>query len=226
MSRQARLVAVFGWRWEPQWLVDELLENLAPIVDDIVWLDDRDRVGPWIHEGLYRRRQRDLLRENGADWVLLTCPDERFEDAAHWKIRAAIEREPQRAHRMPIHEMWTPDAYRADKPLTTQVRLFPLKMMDRALPNRRIGSPPVNRWAARRARYLDTRVYHLKNIERVNRVRRARTMARLSWEANHKNGVVWADHLDENVQLERMGERLFSPAYARQFVWSPDEAAA
>lgn len=222
-----RLVAVHGWRWEPEWLVQELWQNLAPIVDDTVFVDDRARTGPWGHEGAYRRRQRALLRDAGAEWVLLTSPDERFEDGAGEAIREVIEHGPQdQVYTLRVCEMWTPTAYRVDGSFAhrPRFRLFPLAAMERRLPNRRIHSKPVNKTLRRRAVHLDVRIYHLKHILPENRARRVATMKALDAETGKHRPAVWEEFLadDAAVQLEEVPpDRSFSPPLTRDFHWDP-----
>lgn len=227
LGHLVRLVAAYGWRWEPEWLVEEMRANLAPIVDDAVFVDDRDRVGPWGHEGAYRRRQRQLLRDAGADWVLLTSPDERFEDGAASVIRDVIERGPQnQVYTLRVCEMWTPTAFRVDGSFAhrPRVRLFPLAAMERRLPNRRIHSKPVRKSLRRRAVHLDVRIYHLKHILPENRIRRVEVMKKLDAETGRHRPQVWDEFLadDSAVRLEEVPpDRAFSPPLTRDFHWDP-----
>jgi hypothetical protein len=188
----SRLVAVFGIKWEPQWLVDDLMENLAPHVDDFAIVDCRDRTHEfWIHEHEYRLLQRKALEEKGAEWAFVTSPDERvtpdFSDHVRplidaWEAQDRIRRNGRvrRGHLPPIGvfpllEMWTPTQARVDGiwGRKTRPRLYRL-LPGQTYQDKRLQSVPhpVDRAYPRVT--LPTPLIHLKNIEPENREARAR----------------------------------------------------
>lgn len=171
-----KIVATFGWSWEPEWLVDQLRENLA-WVDGFAMVDDRARFAagrPWGHEGEYRRRQRAECERLGADWVLVTAPDERWDVRAGEAIRQFAERAVVRPGRVTVarvrlRELYEPLAYRADGGWGNlrRTRLYRLRPGQR-MQYRRLHCRPCPLGPVRRTD-LDVQVYDLKLIEPGNR---------------------------------------------------------
>jgi hypothetical protein len=213
------ITATFAVRDEPDSLVDGLVRNLAPWVDEFVRVDV-PRTGPWGHEGELRSRQRRLCRDRGATWVLFIDPDERIEDRAAEVVPAALER----AHRrdvigFPLREMWTPTAYRVDGQWAAKKprrRLINLANPSAVYPHKPIhcGLAPAG---VRRRITLPVNLYHLKNIEPANRVQRAEAYLAADPEFRHqrREGRDWSWLHDEaGLELEEIpAGRGFSPAY-------------
>lgn len=173
-----RVFAVAGWRYEPAWLVDELKANLA-WVDQLVIVDDRQRHDElWIHEGHYRRLQRQAVIDAGIrpwDWVLVTSPDERWEVTAERVIRRLAATRTRTIYEVPLREMWTPTHYRTDGfwGAKWRPRLFPF-LPGQTFTGRRIQTQPVpvDR-SYRRVKTSRTAIYHLEQIDPLSRVERA-----------------------------------------------------
>jgi len=229
VAKRNKLVAVCGWRWEPEWLVHDMIDNLAPIVDDIAIVDDRARTGPWGHEGEYRKRQRALAKAKGADWVLLTSPDERFELGAAGRIRDAVEHGPRmQAYSLRVCEMWSMTQYRVDGQFADRqrTRLFPLAAMYGRVKHRRIHSPIIRRSVKKARRRLDVRIYHLKNSMPENRQLRVPMMKQMDTEIGKAREASWDQFLDEDAVLEGIPpERAFYPPYTRPYIWTPTETS-
>jgi hypothetical protein len=224
-----KLVAVFGWRWEPQWLVDDFIKNIEPIVDDFHVIDNRKQRGDWQDEGAYRRKQRAFARKMGGRWFLLSSPDERFEDRAADVIRDAVNTGPKAPRAVRICEMWTMAQFRIDGQFKyrPRFRLFPVADMFGRVGHRRIHSRIINNGARKRRKlhpHLDVRIYHLKNSVPENRQRRTAVMKRLDQEIGKSRESSWDDFLDEkNVVLQDVpDDRSFSPPYTRPYLWTPE----
>jgi hypothetical protein len=182
----SRLIAVFGIKYEPQWLVDDLMENLAPHVDGFAIVDCRDRTDEfWIHEGEYRKLQRKALEDAGADWALVTSPDERWAPDFSKHVRPMINNADRWAHRrtppvlvFPLLEMWTPTHARVDGIWGRKTRARVYKLLpNQTYQDRRLQTSPVpidRRYPRRR---MNTPLIHLKMIEPENRPARAEAYA-------------------------------------------------
>lgn len=240
-----RLVAVFGIKYEPAWLVRDLKENLAPWVDDFAVVDCRSRRDElWIHEGRYRKLQRGAAIEAKADWVLVTSPDERWEDGAGDIIRPLIDGHKDKViFNFPLREMWTPTAYRTDKlwGRKRRARLFPLLPNQRTSRSRiQAGPAPIGDGTYARET-LDANIYHLKMIEPENRVMRAEVFEALDPDYHFQSrdpsrltarrkeldpeGVLIEHgyhylHNEDGLELEEIPEgRGFSPPYDRPYIF-------
>lgn len=193
-----RLVALFGIKYEPDWLVEQLKENLRPFVDDFAILDCRDRDELWIHEGDYRVLLREEARKKKADWVLITSPDERLEDGAGDVIRPLIDNNHDRKiYNFKLRELYMPNKYRVDGiwGQKTRGRLFPL-LPDNKHAYQKIQCPSVPQNEEYENVYLDVNIYHLKHIEPENRELRARVFKQLD-PHNEFQGIGY-DYLNED----------------------------
>lgn len=247
------LVVTWTVRNEPQWLVDQLVENvrgMAMLTGGFraVEVDNRSQRGGWGHEGEMRQRQRaqivgEVLRPRGLTraWVLQLDPDERLEKNAAGELHAALrrfetERQAGELHRctisFPLREMWTPTAYRIDNGWATKkprARLFCLdlnarqsfgtKPIHQGIMPRGCGCCPQDapRWRVR----LPVNLYHLKNIEPLNRVARAAAYLSADPTFAHqaREGKDWSWLYDEDgLELETIPPgQGFSPAYDRPY---------
>lgn len=177
-SAEPRVLAVYGVRYEPQWLVDEFRENLA-WVDELVEVDDRARTDRlWVHEGEYRKMQRKALEEAGIrpwDYVIVTSPDERWGAKAEPIIRRLIAQRRKAIYTFPLREMFTATAYRTDGMWArkTRPRLFPY-LPGQKFTTKKIQTVPTP-IAGNYARIPVPRVpiYHLENIHPASRAERA-----------------------------------------------------
>lgn len=228
LVKKNKLVAVCGWRWEPEWLVNEFVKNIAPIVDDYHIIDNRNQTGAWQNEGEYRVQQRTIARRMNGAWFLLTSPDERFEDRAAGVIRKAVNHGPRAPRALRMCEMWNMTQFRVDGQFKyrPRFRLFPVADMFGNVKHKRIHSSIINTSARRRRRkfpHLDARIYHLKNSTPENRAHRVEMMKQLDKEIGQSRDASWDDFLDPDVELQDIEPgRGFSPPYTRPFVWNAD----
>lgn len=177
-ARTPRIFAVGGWRYEPEWLVDEFRKNLA-WVDELVIVDDRSRTNElWVHEGEYRKMQRRALLDAGIrswDWVLVTSPDERWSTRAEGAMRRLIARPRRRIYEFPLREMFAPNRYRVDGMWGNKwrPRLFPF-LPGQKFTEQKIQTPPSPvEGGYERVRVPRVPVYHLENIAPASRAERA-----------------------------------------------------
>lgn len=216
-----RLIAVYGRRHEPQWLIDDLITNLSPLVDGIACVDDRARPAAeaWGHEGQFRARQRDAAMTAGADWILVVDPDERLEDRAADVIRPLLLGS-DTIYRLALRELFTPTSYRIDGKwgIVRRARLYPARP-GQEMSNKAIHAPPVPIHTGLPKIDIDLNLYHLKMIEAANRRHRARAYAL----AEHQHGVrrrQWgALSLTAGMRLQPIpAGRGFTPGYTRPYL--------
>ncbi len=190
-----RIIAAFAYRYEPDWLIDQLRENLA-WCDGFAELDDRARTEPWGDTAERTAALMAIARDMGADWVYYTAPDERLEDGAGETLRRLAERGRYDRYRFHLREMWTPDAWRSDGMWGRKRRT-------------RFYRPGTSG----KGRNVDLNIYHLKMIEPENRVERARVHAAHNTWDNRARGFEYM--LDETgLELTRIPDgRGYSPAY-------------
>lgn len=216
-----RLIAVYGRRHEPQWLIDDLLANLAPMVDDIVCVDDRQRAATeaWGHEGRFRAAQRDLAMAAGADWILVVDPDERLEDRAGQVLRPLTDG-PDTIYRFAMRELFKPNAYRIDGKwgLVRRARLYPARP-GQEMSAKPIHAPPVPIHSGLPKMELDVNIYHLKMIETPNRIHRARAYALAEAQHGVRRRSWGALSLTAGMRLQPIPDgRGFTPGYTRPYV--------
>lgn len=221
-----KIVAACGWRYEDEWLVEDWKKNLA-WVDGFAIIDDRDRPDDdlWGNEVELYRKQRELARELGADWILVSAPDERWDYSAEEVIRSHIRYLKRAILRVPIREMYTPTAYRSDRGWWRheEHRIYALHD-DQVFDN----SPLHNSIVPKRDRFtkvmsIPTEVYHLKHIEPENRRARAAIYAALDPEAKLTVLKKYDQLTDEtNMELtEIKPPKGFDPPYDRPYYFDP-----
>ena len=175
-----RIIATLGWKYEPSWLIDDLMENLKGWVDDFAIIDCRDRTHElWINEYEYRLKQRAAAEKLNADWVLVTSADERFEKGAGEKIRALTKEKHKTIYKFRLREMFEPDKYRIDGiwGRKNHARLYPL-YEGQVYQNKKLHTSPVPKCSYPRIS-TNVNIYHLKMIEPENRLERARVFKQL-----------------------------------------------
>ncbi len=240
-----RLFAVAGWKYEPDFLVEQMKENLHWF-NEICVVDTRHRKNEfWIHEGEYRLLQRKALEDAGireGDWVYVTSPDERLEDRAESIIKNAIKKvTAPTIFRFRLREMWTPNEYRIDGiwGKKTRPRLYPY-LPDQKFSNKRIQQPPTPIGEYNRVS-LNLNIYHLKMINPRNRTARVKAYKKTDPEYKYlrrNNSAKWQrvdpQHkflnqgynylLDESgIKLKRVSElRKFTPTYKNYELSQPD----
>jgi hypothetical protein len=190
----SRIIAAFAYRYEPDWLIDQLRENLA-WVDGFAELDDRGAAGLWGVRSSRTHRLMEVAMSMEPDWILYTAPDERLEDRAAVVLRKLAQGKHVR-YTLSLREMWTPDSYRVDGLWGSKARS-------------RFFRPGVRGDRQR----IDLNLYHLKMIEPGNRAERARVHAIANTWDNKARGFGYM--LDERgLRTEAIPEgRGFSPAY-------------
>jgi hypothetical protein len=224
--KRNKLVAIMGWRYEPEWMVREMHHNLLPWVDDFAVLDDRGRKDLWRHEGEYRRKLRSKARKMKADWVLVTSPDERWEKNAGEVIRPLIDDNKRKViYQFNLKEMWDPYHYRVDGIWGRKVRrrLYPL------LPNQKmayqsIQCPSFPQNEDYKVEHVDVNIYHLKMMSRENRRMRAKVFKKLD-EDNKFQGIGYDYLADERgVELEAvLKDREFFPKVTQEYKFEVPE---
>lgn len=219
-----RIVATFGIKTEPDWLVHELMKNLD-WVDDFAIVDCRKRKELWIHEGEYRILQRKAAKAKKADWILTTSPDERWEKDSWHKLQPLVEAQKGKCiYQFKLRELYTPTEYRVDGIWgeKKRLRLYPV------YPNQIIDYKPIqcasypqnpDYWTED----VDLNIYHLKHIEPENREMRTKVFQWLDPTSEHQPGVGYSYLMDEsNMKLETIPEgREYTPSY-RKYVFKPD----
>lgn len=213
----SKLVAALGWKYEPKWLIDELKRNLH-WVDDFAILDCRDRDELWIHEGDYRIALRKMAFEKGADWLLITSADERWENNAGEKIRPLIDNNKDKViYEFMLRELYTPDEYRVDGIWGEKLRrrLYPL-YYDQTMIYKPIQCTAVPVDPDYEIKFVDLNIYHLKHIEPENRQLRVDVFKKL--DPDNKFQGIGYDYLNDdlNSQFEKIPPgRGYSPPYRK-----------
>jgi len=222
-KRKSKLVAMCGWKYEPEWMIEEMKENMS-FVDEFVILDCRKRDELWIHEGHYRLILREMAREKKADWVLVCAPDERYEKNAGPRIRELIDyNNEDKMYTFQLRELFNPVWYRIDGIWGNKARrrLYPLKDNQR-MSYTPIQCPPVP--SSPLERYdIDINIYHLKMIEPENRTMRTKVFNALDPDSKYQH--VGYDYLDDEkeAEMERIPEgREYYPKY-RKYIFSVPE---
>lgn len=204
----SRLVAAFTFRFEPDWLIKDLLENIKGVVDDVFIYDDRARKELWIPREEHVKLLLDGAKSLKADWILVISPDERLEQGAGEVIRKLILDPARHRYRFNLREMYTPTAYRVDGIWGTKkrIRLYPL----------------VNRGSVKN---VDIDLYHLKHIEKENRISRAEIHNATNTADNKTLGFDYlADETGLRLEQIEYG-REFYPPYTRKYIFSTEEAS-
>ena len=189
------IVCTFAFRYEPDWMIDQLYENVGWVDGFATW-DTRGHPNPWIPRKERARVLEEKARRMGADWLLVVSPDERLEPAAEGKLRRLAQK-PHDRYRFRVRELWTPTAYRVDGRWgnkTGEARFY------------RLG-------ARRPVKTLDLNVYHLKMIDPANRAERVRVHKQ--WN-DYDNRRVGFDYLadETGLALEEIPEgRMYQPPY-------------
>jgi len=218
-----KVVACFGIKYEPQWLVDELLENLSPFVDDFAILDDRGRTDElWRDERDYRMLLREKAFKLGADWILWTSPDERWCDNAKKVIPRLINETKDVVYAFRLREMYDPFHYRVDGiwGQKKRPRLYRLKE------GQEMGTNPIQTrsYPLEYPRVLinEVNIYHLKHIEPENRVTRSQVFK--ATDPENKYQRIGYDYLadETNMRLRKITTR-YTPFYTQPYIFSPPE---
>ncbi len=204
LPRRLRLrpgvIALFSFRYDAH-LVPDLIENLRPIVDGYVALDDRnaDATDTFSSEPRRRRRLLRAAREMRAKWVLFIDPDERLERAAADVLPGLMIDEKPVVIGFRFRELYAKDSYRVDGRWGTKVRypLFPL------LEGQKFRKEPLHAPAhplGYPRRMTDLNIYHLKMIAPERRIARRDLYQQLDPENAFQN--VGYDYLANETGAE------------------------
>jgi len=211
-----KIIACFGVKYEPDWMVEQLKENLSWI-DGFAELDCRDRDELWIHEGEYRLLLREKAREMGADWILITSPDERWEQNAGKIIRPHIDNhKDKKILEVELKELYHPMWYRIDGRFTQKFRrrIYPL-FDDQVMAFQPIQCPSMPQDSDYEIVHLDVLVYHLKMIERENRRVRTEVFKKLDPKNKFQDDYDYLDD-EEGARMVRIKpERMYYPEYKK-----------
>jgi hypothetical protein len=203
-----KLVACFGFRYEPQWLVDDLLKNIEGVADDVFTFDNRDCKDLWIDRETFNNTLREGARSLGADYMLVLAPDERLEKNAGAIIKQLVNRNSRKSYRFKLREMYTPTAYRIDGIWGKKGRVR-LHYMHGAIGNENV----------------DLNIYHLKHIEPENRISRAEIHKATNTADNRERGFDYLADETGMVLKEIPIGREFYPPYSRPYIFSTNQEA-
>jgi len=220
-----RIVAVYSRRWEPQWMVDELKENLS-WVDAIIEYDDRDRPKEdlWCDEAQRYRWFHKKAGELDATFVLGTAPDERWDRTSPRQIRQAMSRYGRAYFSFRVYELYTPTQYRTDGNWArhAQQRIYrwdeKQQFPDGKLHHAIVPPPLPDQYV----RSLPPIIYHLKHIEPQNRIRRYEMFKQLDANEQYCNHEGYDYLIDEqHIRLEDIPTPYYPP-YTKKYVWDPN----
>ncbi len=123
-----RVLALFSFRYDAH-LVPGLIANLAPIVHGHIAWDDRAADAALSSEPARRNALLARAQHEGADWLLVADPDERFEDRLAEALPELVSKGDDILWRFRCHEMFGPDQRRTDGIWggKTMIRLFPAR---------------------------------------------------------------------------------------------------
>src|SRR5690606_29458610 len=139
-------------------------------------VDDRHRK-TWRNESEYRLLQRKTLEKAGikrGDCILVTSPDERWENNAQRVIRDVIDNTSKPTiYKFHLREMFNPTDYRTDGiwGMKTRPSLYPY-LPNQKFSKKRIQQLPTHVNGVYKIQLLNINIYHLKNIEPESRAER------------------------------------------------------
>lgn len=176
--RRPRVLAIFAFRYDAH-LVPALIENIGPMVDGWVALDDRDNPAPISDDTTRRHALLEAAHAAGARWILAVDPDERFEAGVADHMDTLTAELGHFVWAFNLREMYTPTTYRVDGVWgrKRQRRLFPIfddlfPIADKyGFPRQPFHGQWVPPWYA--VRSTDHNIYHLKMIAETRRKARA-----------------------------------------------------
>lgn len=198
-----KIVAVTNYRFDKDYL-DDWKKNLKPLVDDYVIIYDEDGFFH-VNEGEARKKQYEMARAIGADWIVVLDVDERIEKRAAKKIRKIIKSfeksgSPRAALRLSFKELYEPNKYRVDGLWGGKMRnaIFSAKE-DNIYSDARLHTPrePQNKDLL----IVDTglNIYHLKHIN--PKLRRHRTKIYNKLDPAHEFQDVGYDYLNDETGM-------------------------
>jgi hypothetical protein len=222
-----KIVAALSRRYEPDWLVEELHQNLS-WCDSIITYDDRGRDPDDLEWNEHQRytKLHEWVGLDKADYVIMTAPDERWAPNFEEELRESIDRDRgTKFYRVPILEMYTPTTYRVDGRWANlpQVKIYPWRedqeFMDRPLHN--LGAPLHDE---DEVQFLDVNQYHLKHIEEQNILKRIESFKQIDPDGEYSFDPTGYDYLADTTGLELKEipeDEMFYPPYTRQYIFNP-----
>lgn len=226
--RKKKIVACYGRRWEPQWLIDDLRKNLS-WVDDFVEIDYSHLPDdhPWTDENELYRLQREGAKALNADWVLITAPDERWDNNAEKHIRERIAYLKRTILRFPVKDLYTPTSYRNDRGFWRheESRVYPFwegQTFD-TKPFHNNIAPEPDRFSKRES--IPVNIYNLKTIEPENRALRV-AMYKASDPQAKMTVLKDYDYLldESHMELRKIiPPEGYEPPYTRPYYFNPPE---
>lgn len=218
----SKIVACISRRWEPDFLIEDWKTNMSWVDEQIIY-DDRDSTDLWHDEADRYRWFHTQAGELGADYVIVTAPDERFENRAETIIREAITKGSWDAFRFKILELYTPNAYRCDG----QWAQWNQDRMYRWNPKQTFTDGALHHSVCpdldpRKTKYLSVIIYHLKHIEPVNRWRRVEMFNKLDPDNTHNS--MGYEYLADDTSLELLEiqrGREYKPVYKEPYIFDP-----
>lgn len=196
-----KIVGVFAYRYEPDWMVDQLRENIS-WVDNVVSWDTRDRSEVWVPRAERVAVLQRRARKAGADFILHMDVDERLEDNSEGMFRWAADTGRDRFG-IRFLELWNEHQYRIDG-------VWGRKWRRRFY--RVDGTDPT-------IHHLDVNLYHLKMIDPENRRHRVAVhKAHNTWD-NRRRGFDYLLDETDMVLEDIPADRSFSPPY-RPYVFA------
>jgi hypothetical protein len=210
-----KIIATFSYRYDKE-LVPGLLKNIS-WVDDVVSIDDTENKDLWFDERKMRIKLNKIAIAKGADWILETDPDERWEKNAGDVLRALAKHKSKIVFEIKFRELYTPIMYRIDgiwgrKRRRVLYPVYPGQInKDREI---HYSGFPINK--EYKVIPLDLNLYHLKMIEPKNRKLRAEIFKKL--DPSKKYQAVGYDYLidETNMKLEKIPVgRAYLPKYKK-----------
>lgn len=240
-----KLVAVGGWRYEPEWYVNDWIENMLTFCDDVAVVDDRNSKVFWSSEKDYRIRQRKALVAKDATVALVTSPDERWPQKTGQIIRETVAKMGDDfLIEFPLREQFTPETWRTDGAWGNKrrKRCFPI-LKGQKFTQRKIQSSPVPVNHKGPITFLpDAPFYHQKNIEEESRINRAlayektdpdyqlikktsKSMQKMFGNGPNlyqTQGYHYLYNMDGYTEEPIPEDNHYTPRYTRPYIWVPD----
>jgi hypothetical protein len=201
-----RLVICFGYKYEPEFLINDLRENIAGIADEVFEFDSRSRNELWIPRDEFNNTLRRGAIERDADYMLVVAPDERLEKRAGKIIRELVNRDKPVSYRFNLRELYTPTAYRTDGIWGKKRRIRLHYMRGKST-----------------TRNVDLNIYHTKHIEPENRTSRAEIHSLTNTADNKHLGFDYLADETGMILEEIPGGREFYPPYTRKYIFEIPE---
>lgn len=223
-----KIVAVISRRFEPDYLVEELHQNLA-WMDEIICYDDRGRDPDDLEWNEHQRytQLHEWAGQANADYVLATAPDERLSKRSEEVIREAIEHDRMRMLNtffcIPALELYTPTQYRSDGDWakSIQCRIYPWRE-GQEFTNLPLHNLCVPIHDGIDERLIPANAYHLKHIEQRNIINRIKSFQRVDPEGKYSLYGTGYEYLAdvEGLELTTIPDKeMYEPLYTKQYLY-------